>query len=160
MALYRSKLGPVGGGSGSKTKEGGIAVDLDPLSAFALMGGGSGEGDKGHQQNDAPSSDTRGTHPSSKGETMRPRRGESDSVSSPLAPPGSVEKTQGFESWHLADLDDLLPASQVQLLYIFWLFGDLHYINICSNCMLFWYRALLCHVSYYASYNTTNTVSI
>lgn len=37
MALYRSKLGPVGrGGEGSGGQEGGIVIDLDPLSAFAL----------------------------------------------------------------------------------------------------------------------------
>lgn len=44
MALYRSKLGPVGGGGGDGNRqEGGIVVDLDPLSAFALMSRGGGE---------------------------------------------------------------------------------------------------------------------
>lgn len=41
MALHRSKLGPVGGGGSGAKSDGGVAVDLDPLSAFALMGPGT-----------------------------------------------------------------------------------------------------------------------
>lgn len=47
MALYRSKLGPVGGGGDGSSQDGGIVVDLDPLSAFALMGRGTAEETQG-----------------------------------------------------------------------------------------------------------------
>lgn len=43
MALYRSKLGPVGGSGDGDRQDGGIIVDLDPLSAFALMGRSSAD---------------------------------------------------------------------------------------------------------------------
>lgn len=76
MALYRSKLGPVGGGGEDGTREGGVVVDLDPLSAFVLMGGG---GDK----HDGAACNSGGTLPvSASGDSSR-SKSEHNTLSSP-----------------------------------------------------------------------------
>lgn len=87
MALYRSKLGPVGGGGEDGTRKGGVVVDLDPLSAFALMGGG---GDK----HDGAACNSDGTQPAS-----APTVGSAHSKSEHDTPPVlSQRKSAGKQS--------------------------------------------------------------
>lgn len=104
MALHRSKLGPVGGSGGGDNGDGGVVVDLDPLSAFALMGqrtedthtsGGTGPASSGGSGSSSSSGTTR---------AAGARR-------EPSPPPASAQAPTGMGSWHAVELNlPHLPA--------------------------------------------------
>lgn len=108
MALYRSKLGPVGGGGGEGgNRDGGVVVDLDPLSAFALMGGGGAEA-----ETSAPSSREAEHGVVSGGGATRPGKERSASPVTVLA--GAAANTPDLESWLVAEVASAAPPpSQV-----------------------------------------------
>lgn len=108
MALYRSKLGPVGGAGEGGSRDGGIVVDLDPLSAFALMGGGGAEVDTS-----APSSNSRGAEHGLAHGGGATQPGKEKSASPVSARPGAADTTLDLESWHMTDLTPAAPPSQV-----------------------------------------------
>eukprot|EP00903_Cladosiphon_okamuranus_P015695 g14490.t1 len=114
MALHRSKLGPVGGSGGGETGDGGVVVDLDPLSAFALMG----------QRTEDPSTSTPG---GAAGGTARSGLGsgsgggggvggrrESQTPSPPASvqPPAGMTGMAGMGSWHAIELNLPAPTSR------------------------------------------------
>lgn len=117
MALYRSKLGPVGGGSENGTSEGGVVVDLDPLSAFALMDGGVTE-DLGTTTNSGGtfSNDT-GTKPvplfedtvTPVGKDHEPAPGKKDSR-------GPESKMSDLGRWRVNDFSGAVQSQQVRYL--------------------------------------------
>lgn len=115
MALYRSKLGPVGGGGEGGTREGGIVVDLDPLSAFALMGRGSADTDTGASPNSGVPERLGTAGPV--GGTTRATKDRSCSPSPTLAQPRSTEKLLGLGSWRVADLT--APPLPMQVCFFF-----------------------------------------
>lgn len=129
MALYRSKLGPVGGAGEGGSRDGGIVVDLDPLSAFALMGGGGTEPDTS-----APSSDSRGTEHgvAPRGGATRP--GNEKSAPPVSARPGAADTTLDLGSWHITDLTPAAPPSQVCALCVH---------GMCEPCLMCVLCALL-----------------
>lgn len=108
MALYRSKLGPVGGGSDGGTGEGGIVVDLDPLSAFALMGGGGGaEADSGPRSPKSEGTRIQAAARSTGGATHPPRK--EHSASPVLEDRRSRDKPPPAGSWRVSDLSVVVP---------------------------------------------------
>ncbi|CBN77571.1 similar to CG7697-PA [Ectocarpus siliculosus] len=93
MALHRSKLGPVGGdGSGAKS-DGGVAVDLDPLSAFALMGPGTEVASTSGGTGSASSVRSAGI---SSGATRGSSRRDKQQSTSP---PASVQRPRESRGW-------------------------------------------------------------
>lgn len=104
MALYRSKLRPVGGGRKQDGKpEGGIAVDLDPLSAFALMGRGGSEESQATSTVQPERKHKEKTHPSiarspdaTKPRTPVPRRDYASSAEPTRLGTASAEGTRGI----------------------------------------------------------------
>lgn len=124
MALYRSKLGPVGGAGEGGSGDGGVVVDLDPLSAFALMGGGGTEADTS-----APSSDSinRGTEHGLGAGGGATRPGKEKSASPVSARPGAADTTLDLGSWHMTDLAPPAPPSQVCAVCV---------CGMCSPCLL------------------------
>lgn len=115
MALHRSKLGQVGGGGKG---DGGVVVDLDPLSAFALMG-----------QSTEGASAPRGTEPGSSVHVGSGRRSNNsssgthgarnvDQQRAELPPPLSVQPTAGMGGWHSVELNVPASASRVLFAYI------------------------------------------
>lgn len=123
MALYRSKLGPVGGAGEGGTRDGGVVVDLDPLSAFALMGGGGAEADTS-----APASNSRGAEHGLAPGGGATRPGKEKSVAPVAARPEAADNTLDLGSWHMTDLAPAAPPSQVCF--------------VCARCMCA--RCLLC----------------
>lgn len=93
MALHRSKLGPVGGGGSGAKSDGGVAVDLDPLSAFALMGP-STEGASTSGGTESGSS-VRSAGISSGATRGASRRDKQQSAS----PPASVQRPRESRGW-------------------------------------------------------------
>ncbi|CAM9100290.1 unnamed protein product [Ectocarpus fasciculatus] len=93
MALHRSKLGPVGGGGSGAKSDGGVAVDLDPLSAFALMGPGT----EGPSTSGGTGS---GSSERSAGISSGATRGASRRDKEPSAsPPASVQPSRESMGW-------------------------------------------------------------
>lgn len=97
-------------------------VDLDPLSAFALMG-----------QSTEGASAPRGTEPGSNVHVGSGRRSNNSSNSSSgttlgarrvdqrradLPPPLSVQPTAGMGGWHSVELNVPAPASRVMFAFI------------------------------------------
>ncbi|CAN0112288.1 unnamed protein product, partial [Ectocarpus sp. 8 AP-2014] len=93
MALHRSKLGPVGGGGSGAKSDGGVAVDLDPLSAFALMGPGTEVASTSGGTESASSVRSAGI---SSGATRGPSRRDKQQSASP---PASVQRPRESRGW-------------------------------------------------------------
>lgn len=104
MALHRSKL-VVGGSGGGGNGDGGVVVDLDPLSAFALMGQRLEEG-TGTSGGAGPGSSVDSGN--SSGGTTHARREQQTS-----SPPMSLQPATGG-GWHSAELDLPAPSSRVR----------------------------------------------
>lgn len=102
MALYRSKLGPVGGGGEGGARKGGVVVDLDPLSAFALMGRAGTEADTDATKSTANMGEMQPAPPAGGGAT-RPRKERS--ASPVLAQPKSAGKNLDLGSWHVTEFN-------------------------------------------------------
>lgn len=107
MALHRSKLGPVGGSGGGGNEDGGVVVDLDPLSAFALMGqrteGTSASGGAGPESRVGSGSSG----------TTRGAGARREQQTSP--PPASVQPPTGMGGWHSVELNLPAPSSRVRV---------------------------------------------
>ena len=112
MALYRSKLGPVGGGNDSGTSEGGVVVDLDPLSAFALMDDGTTEDLGGTTSNVVSSSRRVGTKPSPHSATVAPPRKDHNPSLGGKSLAGETKKNDSGR-WRVSDLSSVSPSQQV-----------------------------------------------
>lgn len=110
MALHRSKLGPVGGsGGGGGDRDGGVVVDLDPLSAFALMG-----------QRTEGASASGGTGPGSSVDSGKSKSGTTRDVGvrreqQTSSPPVSVQPSTGIGGWRSIELNLPAPSSRVRL---------------------------------------------
>lgn len=115
MALYRSKLGPVGGGSENGISEGGVVVDLDPLSAFALMDGGVTEDLRTTTNSGGASSNDAGTKPiplsedtvTPVGKDHEPALGTKDSR-------GPESKMSDLGRWRVIDPSGAVQSQQVR----------------------------------------------
>lgn len=125
MALYRSKLGPVGGGGEDGTRTGGLVVDLDPLSAFALMGGG---GDK----HDGAACNLDGTQPASAPAVGSTHSKSEHNTSPVLSQRKSAGKMSGAAApRHIANKK--FPAFSKQVCCLVRSCVGCHYPNISSN---------------------------
>lgn len=115
MALYRSKLGPVGGGNENGISEGGVVVDLDPLSAFALMDGGAAE-DLGTTTNSGgASSNNAGTKPVPlSGDTVTPVGKDHEPALGRRDSRGAESKMSDLGRWRVSDLGGAVQSQQVR----------------------------------------------
>lgn len=111
MALYRSKLGPVGGNGENGSKEGGIAIDLDPLSAFALMGGGNTAAESGAGSTSQGLGGTNETA-SSSSDVPAPGVGGERGASPVTIRESGVDRSQGLGSWRVIDRGMLPTLSE------------------------------------------------
>lgn len=111
MALHRSKLGPVGGVSGGGGSDGGVAVDLDPLSAFALMG--NGPEDSNALRETEPLSRA-GSGSSSSGTTRVARSNHQHSAPMPTA----AQPPRGSRGWHAVEINPPASSSRVRFLFV------------------------------------------
>lgn len=126
MALHRSKLGPVGGDGGGGKGDGGVVVDLDPLSAFALMGQ-STEGANALRGTEPDSkvkvqvagkrsnSSTNNGNSSNSGETRVARNVDHQTRRAILPPPLSVQPTAGMGEWQSMEVNFPAVSSQVRM---------------------------------------------
>lgn len=119
MALYRSKLGPVGGAGEGGSRDGDIVVDLDPLSAFALMGGGGGA--EADTNVSVPASNSRGAEHGlvPGGGATRPEKEQSAPPVSTRPGAAAADKTLDLGSWHMTDLTPAAPPWQVCVLSVY-----------------------------------------
>lgn len=110
MALHRSKLGPVGGVSGGGRSDGGVAVDLDPLSAFALMGHGSEDTNTSGETEPVSRA---GSGSSNSGTTHGVRSNQSQSAPTPPAAQPLTQAPRGSRGWHAVEINPLTSSSRV-----------------------------------------------
>lgn len=110
MALHRSKLGPVGGSVGGENGDGGVVVDLDPLSAFALMG----QRTEGTSTSGGTAGSSLGSG-SSGGTTRAAGARREQQTSSPPALVQPPTGMTGMGSWHAVELNLPAPTSRVRV---------------------------------------------